>query len=222
VRPLFRKVRNPGSAPLRSAGMVALCAMRAQDVLRLSQWRRGFRKKGAQYDDGTYAWGRLNVLRFYANCLRGCKTPEDQALDSVARLAHTMVPPYPSDPDDISAQTVVRDAYGSINRPRYHNDTLCKCFGLNEQIARELGLETIRPKSVALESDKARPHIADLIAARRKFALSVVSPSLTARRLAELYKLNGFSGANHQTANADLNAIGFVNRSTGRRRRNPA
>ena len=225
LSPQYRKVKNPGSAPLRSIGAVTLNALRAQDLLTLSTWRGGFAKRGTKYQDTTTSPGRRFILRLYANFLRGSKADPAAALKALRSMAADMRPPYPSDPDDATVESVLDAEYSMATRRRWKNETLCALLGVTAEVARELDLRTIRPATVAHEADQARPHQADMIQARRDFARQYIERygRVTARKLANAYQAAGFPGANHETANQDLNALGYVvTRSRGGRPRRPA
>ena len=223
----YRRAKKPGSAPLRSHGVKALNSLRAQDLLTLSQWRGGFLKRGSKYPDGSTSPGRKWALSLYANCLRGSGVDQAEALAAVLSMASTMRPPYPSDtPDqDPPIETIVAAEYAEAKRRRWSNAKLCPLLGVTAAVARELDLQTIRPLDVALEADQARPLQADVIAARRDFVRQYIERYgvITARRLANVYKAHGFMGANHETANQDMQALGFFStRSTGGRPRKAA
>jgi len=222
----YRKVKNPGSAPLRSHGTLALNALRAQDLLTLSNWRGGFLKRGMNYPDGTTSPGRRFVLTLYANFLHGSGEDQATALDALRDMAATMRPPWPDEPGDPTPEALVEAEYTADKRRRWKNKTLCTLLGITADVARELDLKTIRPRDVAAEADQARPHQHDVIQARRDFARQYIERhrDVTARRLANAYHAAGFTGANHETANQDLNALGYVVRRSrgGRPRRRRA
>ena len=223
----YRRVKNPGSAPARSRGMEALNSKRAQDLLRISQWRGGFLKRGQKYPDGSTSPGRRCLLTLYANFLRGSGVDQAEALEALRSMASTMRPPYPSDtPDqDPPIETLVEAEYKEAKRLRYKDNLLCSWLGVTEAVARDLELLSIRPRNVAIEADQARPLQADLIAERRDFARQYIERygRITARRLANVYAAHGFLGANPQTANQDMQALGwFSTRSTGGRPRKAA
>lgn len=210
--PQYRKVRTPGSVPLRSLGKKQLHALRAQDLLTIETWRGGFKQRGAKYDDGSTSCGRRRILSLYAGLLRGAGENADAALKALQTMAANMRPPYPSGPaaDDPPIETIVQNEFASVPR-KWKNETLCSLFGITADVARNLELKTIRPRSVAVEADQARPHIADMVNDRREFARQYVerhNGHATARSLARAYLHAGYVGANPQTANNDLNAIG--------------
>jgi hypothetical protein len=224
----YRKVKQPGAAPLRSHGALALNALRAQDVLTLSQARGGFLKRGMKYPDGSTSPGRRFTLTLYANFLRGSGADQAAALDALRSMAANMLPPWPDSPGDPTPQDLVAAEYATVRRRRWKNEKLCALLGVSADLARELDLKTIRPRDVAAEADQARPLQADVIQARRDFVRQYIEAhgSLTARRLARVLHAAGFisSPENQETANQDLNALGYVvTRSRGGRpRRQPA
>lgn len=226
----YRKVKNPGSAPLRSLGTKALNALRAQDLLTIQTWRGSFLKRGMKYQDGHSSPGRRLMLALYADFLKGSNVDKAEALTSLRAMAQNMTPAYPSDPPDQDPpiETLIEAAYST--RPRkWGNPKLCALLGITEDVARKLDLKTIRPRAVAHEADQARPLQADLVKERRELAqqfLKLHGPATTASSLAKFYREQGIIGANRQTANQDLNAIGYkmdlMARSRGGRpRKNP-
>ena len=210
----YRKVKNPGSAPLRSHGPKKLNSLRAQDLLTIETWRGGFLKRGMKYPDGHISPGRRFTLVLYANFLRGSGATSADALDALRQMAANMEPSYPSDSpqDDPPIEWLVKAKYSTKKRRRWRNEKLLDLLGITVDVARELELKTIRHRELAAEADRARPRQADLIKKRRAFAREYLERGgrPTARKLAKAYKEAGFSGANHETANQDLNALGHV------------
>lgn len=221
----YRKVKNPGSAPLRSHGTLALNALRAQDLLTLQTWRGGFLKRGEKYADGSTSIGRRYILTLYANFLHGSGVDPQAGMAALMDMAANMIPPYPSDPpqDDPPIAKLIHDEYSTSKRRNWKNKTLCNLLGITADLARELELKSILPDEVRRERDQARPHQADVIQARRDFARQYIERygQMTARKLANAYQAAGFVGANPETANQDLNALGYVVRSRGRPRKKP-
>lgn len=223
----YRKVKDKGAAPLRSHGVLKLNALRAQDLLTIQVWRGGFIKRGMKYQDGHTSPGRRFMLSLYANFLRGSGIDKEAAAIALSEMAANMKPPYPSDtPDqDPPIETLVAEAYATHSRRRWKNDKLCKLLGISAEViqANDLDLKTIRPADMAHAADLARPHQADMIQARRDFARQYIEKhgTLSAQKLANVYKARGFRGANHTTANQDIHALGFVTIRTrgGRPRR---
>jgi hypothetical protein len=224
--PQYRKVKNPGSAPLRSAGPKTLNALRAADLLTIQAWRGGFLKRGMKYPDGHSSPGRRLMLAIYADFLKGSRENPAAALKALHDMAANMKPPYPSDPPDQDPpiEDIIKAAYSRPVR-KWKNEKLCKLLGITEEVARSLELQTIRPPAVAHEADLARPHKSEIIKARRAFAKNYLDLFLktSARKLAKAYREAGFIGVSAQTANRDLNAIGYnvniANRSRGGRPR---
>lgn len=219
-----RKVKDPGSAPRRSVGTRKLNALRAADLLTIQTWRGGFLKRGMKYTDGHSSPGRRLMLSIYADFLKGSGAPYGEAFSALRSMALNMTPAYPSDsPDqDPPVQNLLAAVYLSDTRRFWRNSKLCALLGITAEVARQLDLKTIRPRVVAQEADQARPLQADIVEARRAFAREYLRlfHHTTARKLAEAYRHKGFIGANAQTANLDLNAIGYkVTRSTGGRPR---
>lgn len=222
----YRKVKNPGSAPLRSNGWKQRNALRAQDLLTIETWRGGFLKRGVKYPDGTNSLGRRFMLTLYAQFLRGAGAEQAAILAALGKMAANMKPAYPSDtPDqDPPIESIVSDSNTAPRLVSKSNAKLCAMLGITAQVARDLELKTIRPAEVAIAEDQARPLQADLIQQRREFTRQYVEKYglPTIRWLKNLYKAHGFMGANHETANQDLKAI-FPNaiRPRGGRPRKP-
>ena len=221
--PQYRRVKNPGSAPLRSHGQQKLQALRAQDLITIETWRGGFKRRGQKYNDGSTSPGRRYILTLYAGFLRGARETPEATMAALRAMAKNMRPSYPSDSpsEDPPIESIVQAEYASKTR-RWGNKKLCALLGITAEIARDLELQTIRPPDVAREADQARPLRADLVEARREFARQYLEKyrHVTARGLANAYHHANFIGANRQTANEDLNALGYVmNRSAGGRPR---
>ena len=218
----YRRVKNPGSAPLRSVGAKALNALRAQDLLTIETWRGGFLKRGMKYQDGHSSPGRRLMLAIYADFLKGSGEDSAAALAALRAMAANMSPAYPSDPPDADPpiENIIEAAYST--RPRkWGNPKLCALLGISENTARDLDLKTIRPRAVAHEADQARPLQAALVQERRDFARQYLKlfRNTSARKLAKAYQDRGFIGANSTTANQDLNAIGYKGGAHGGRPR---
>jgi hypothetical protein len=228
----YRKVKNPGAAPLRSHGTLALNALRAQDLLTLCHARGGFLKRGMKYADRSTSPGRRFMLTLYANFLRGSGADPAAALDAVRSMAANMLPPWPDEPGDPTPQDLVAAEYATPRRRRWSNAKLCALLGVSADMARELDLKTIRPLDVATEADQARPLQGDVIQARREWLREYIhahpNPGgggrWTARKVRDaLSAFSPYPWQNHETANQDLNAIGYMmTRSRGGRPRRTA
>lgn len=219
----YRRTLRPGSAPLRSLGPKKLSALRAQDLVTIEASRGGFKKRGEKHEDGSTSPGRRMILTLYACFLRGSGEDPAAALKALQAMAANMHPLYPSDGpgEDPPIETIVQQEYAGIKR-RWKNETLCALLSITAETALALELQTIRPPAVTREADQARPLRADLVERRREFARRYLEKHrrVTARGLANAYFHAGFTGANRQTANEDLNALGYVmNRSAGGRPR---
>lgn len=223
----YRRVKAPGAAPLRSHGVAALNALRASDLRTLEQHRGGFLKRGAKYPDGSTSPGRRFTLTLYANFLRGSGADQAATLAALRSMAANMRPPYPDEPGDQTPEDLTAAEYATSSRRKYKNDTLCALLGVSADLARELDLQTIRPLDVATEADQARPLQADVIRARREWLRLYMldhGGDWTAQRVVNLSALAPapYSWRNRQTANQDLNAIGYKVRGPGRRPRKAA
>jgi hypothetical protein len=210
----YRKVKTPGAAPLRSHGTIKVNALRAQDLLTLQAHKGGFVKRNTKHGDGSTSPGRRFILTLYANFLRGSGADQDAARDAVRSMAANMAPPWPDEPGDPTPDALAVAEYATNRRRRWSNKKLCALLGVSADLARELELKTIRPLDVALETDRARPHQADMIQARRDFVRQYIETHgpTSARRLARVLYAKGYTGSemNQETANQDLHALGFV------------
>jgi len=225
----YRKVKNPGAAPLRSHGTLALNAQRAQDLLTIQAWRGGFLKRGDKYPDGSTSPGRRFMLTLYANFLRGSGLDQAEALDALLSMADNMIPPWPDEPGDPTPDAFIAEEYALAKRRRWKNEKLCPLLGISADVARELDLKTILPAEVKLERDQARPLQADIIQERQEWLRAYIhahpTPGdggrWTARKVRDsLTPFSPHPWNNHETANQDLNAIGYkMARSSGGRPR---
>ena len=221
AKPLqYRRTKHPGSAPLHSLGTKALNALRAQDLLTIQTWRGSFLKRGVKYPDGHSSPGRRFILTLYTEFLKGSNVDKAAALAALQDMAANMLPLWPDEPGDPTPESLIEAAYSTTAR-KWTNAKLCQVLGITEDVARELDLQTIRPPAVAREADQARPLQADLVQERRDFARQYLAlfRHTSARKLAKAYRDKGFIGANPQTANEDLNAIGYKGGSQGGRPR---
>lgn len=218
----YRKVKTPGAAPLRSHGAIKVNALRAQDLITLQAYRGGFLKRGEKYPDGTSSPGRRCVLALYANFLHGANEERGAALESLRSMAANCKPSWPDEPGDPTPAALVAEEYANAKRRRWKNETLCALLGVSADLARELELKTIRPLDVALDADQARPLQKDVIQARREWLRRYIldhGGDWTAQKVVNLSSLAPFSWRNRQTANQDLNAIGYKVHGPGRRPR---
>ena len=223
--PLLRRIGKRGSAPLRSMGTLKRNALRAQDLRTIEAWRGGFLKRGMKYPDGHSSPGRRLMLTIYAEFLKGSNADKAEALKALRDMAANMRPPWPDEPGDQIPETIIRETYSKTARI-WGNKKLCEVLGITADLARELDLKTIRPKVVALEADQARPTRAEYVKWRREIARQyreLFGYATTADSLARFYREKRILGANRETANQDLNAIGYkmqgANRSRGGRPR---
>ena len=214
------KTINRGSAPARAESYRALHARRAVDLITIETWRDGFNRRGVKYEDGfiPHTAGRRYILDMYAGFLRGAKQPKELAIKALKSMGANMKPPYPSDSpaDDPPIENIVHDVYKEKYPRAWNRDILCSVLGITDDVARKLELKTIRSEAVAIEEYKARPLKADLVNERREFAAWLLEKRrregggpMGCRELARIYEQVGFVGANHETANQDLNAIDY-------------
>jgi hypothetical protein len=207
-----RMIKKHGSAPARAHGPQRLGALRASDLILIERKRNGFLEKGKAYPDGTLSYGRRRTLGIFASCLRASGANPAATGEALRAMAGNMRPPYPSKPDDPPIEEIVRSVFEAGRLPLLRTDFLCKNLGVTPELARELNLQSIRPQDVAREADRARPLQSELIKKRLEIAREFLEKSgwhTTARKLAKYYSLLNIPGANPQTANMDLNAIGY-------------
>jgi hypothetical protein len=212
IPPTFKRSKKKGTAPLRSVGPKRSAGLRAMDLRKIEQWRGGFLARGQQYPDGTRSYGRKRTLEIYASFLRSSGATREETILQLRGMAARTRPPYPSESNDPPVAEIVRGVYAGKTR-LFNNDLLASNFGITPEIARALELQAIRPLSVALEADQARPSPADIVRDRRERLREFVARRgghATARQVEAWYRLEGLPGANRQTANNDLNAIGCV------------
>ena len=235
------------SVPARSEGYYKRFALLAGDLLTIERDKDGWRKRGTPYADGhrTPKYGRRLLLTIYAQSLirsmyspRKLRPPlaiapgdKEDVLSRLRTMAAQCVPPYPSDQNDVTPDVILDTVLSQYKPgpdgkqrlpPVPSGKTLCAAFGITADVANELDLKTIMPDEVKDERYRARPHQGEVIQARRDFARQYIERYgvPTARKLANAYKVAGFPGSNHETANQDLNALGYVvARSTGGRPR---
>ena len=215
--PGHRRTKNPGSCPQRKNGPIRQAAMRAEDLQRIEFHRGGFLKRGTKYSDGHTSRGRSLALSLYAWFLRVSGAGREKTLEAVSVMAANCKPPFGSDPDDGSAAAIVAKEYGEVQRKRMQkSETFCAVLGVTAEMAEELSLQSIIPLNVRDARITRRATKRDQVALRRAFAENAWRADrangkrLTVRKLAGLYKENGFTGANPQTANLDLHALGLA------------
>lgn len=209
-----RKTRDKGSCPNRKAGPKALAAVRAQDVLTIAQ-NRPVQRRLTPYADGAVSCGRRNVCALYAQFLFSAGLAEKEAAVRVGELAASMDPPYPSDgpAEDPPVTEIVHGVWADGRNRSWGTEKLCRMLGVSPDLAREWNLRTIIPEVVRQEREDARPTLESLIQRRRDWLERYIHDHYgvppACRKLAELYKAEGFRGANPQTAATDLQSLGF-------------
>ena len=205
---------------------------------RLADGSGGWQKRNQAYADGHRSpkYGRRMILTLYAQALicsmyspKELRPPAtidaDTRADVLSRLltmARQCKPQYPSDPNDVPPEAILDailrkyrpDSDGKQRLPPTPSTkTFCAAFGITADLARELDLKTIRPRAVALEDDRNRPSQAEYrnwrLEKLRQFLKVHGSAKTTSTSVKQFYKNENIKGANRQTANDDLNAIGF-------------
>lgn len=139
-----RLVKDPGSCPARRRGRIGRARKRLSDLMTLFQHRCGF-------EYGT----RRRSLTFVALFAKtaGCQLSHIQKL--IQGLAADCRPPYPSEPDDIAPETIVKNVWVERGKnPR--SDKLAGFFKVTPQLAEELNLQSIVPAEIR-EERKALP-----------------------------------------------------------------
>ncbi len=206
-----RKTQAKGSAPLRGRGVVALNAKRAADLRTLEQHHGGWLKRGGKYPDGHVSPGRRFMVNLYANFLHGSGAADSEAIAALTAMAANCKPAWPDEPGDPTPTDLWTGAAPDGKRPRWSNLKLCALLGITHELAAALELQTIVPDSLTAERKAARPRATDAIQERRDFARQYIEINgpVTARGLANIYRQKGLKGANPQTANTDLTALGL-------------
>ena len=208
----YKKTKNEGSAPNCARGPKVLNAKRAEDLLRLEQYRGGFLKRGQAYADGSISTGRRLALTLYCLFLRGSGLDQAAALPAVLDMARNARPPLGEMEDDQDPAAILSGVYSNRSR-RYSDKTLFRILKITPDLARELNLKTIVPPEVRQERRAALPTQADIIAKRREFVRRYVEEHggrvPPCRAVALAIKAAGLPGGNPQTANQILNELGF-------------
>jgi hypothetical protein len=170
IQAYSRPTQKPGSAPNRRNGYITVNQLRVNDLLKIEEYRGGFKKKGLHYADGSVSCGRLLVLTQYTLNLHGTGLPEAQTLREVTKMADRCTPPYPSDTNDTKLSKLVESIYKKrLSKWKTKtNDNLCEMLGLKANICEWLELETIVPSSVTEKRKEQKPKREDKIRQRRE------------------------------------------------------
>lgn len=197
--PKCRQTNKPGSAPDRIRGYFTLHRKRVRDLLAIEQWRGGFLKRGEKYPDGFTSCGRRFTLSLYAQFLRGSGITANDAKNALLVMAKNTKPPYPSDGTDMTIEEIIRSTY-TAKPKRWRNSKLLKLYGINDEVARDLELETIIPEAIKLErkahtvkDQHIKPQILKLL---DEFVKTRMTTSC--RRASRYLKENGFN-ISHET-----------------------
>ena len=216
-RPGRRRTIKPGSCPQRANGNRVKAAKRVEDMFTLEQYRGGFRKRGTPYANGDFSGGRRIALTLFAQFLRKSGAPEESAKAMIEDMGRRCIPPWGTDPGDPSVERIIFDQYRMTGERFMRADTICAVLNVSEGLAKELELSVIVPPSVKEERIERRETREQRIRERRSYTLTVHGEytrrgrRLSVRTLAGLYKHQGFTGANRQTAKQDLDALGLGN-----------
>ena len=227
-----RNMKTKGTKPRRSEGPRIRAAERAQDLVKIEAHHGGFKIKGAQYPNGMYSGGRQRALEFYAWVLRislpkSIKEDETsmalaraEAFKAVSIMADNCKPPF----RDVSVESIIAkefDKWDLGERKRMDSrDLICSILAVDESMMDRLCLKRIISSEVATARITSRPTKRKQVEERQAFALNAWRAEaangrrLSCWNLARLYKDNGFTGANQQTANLDLHALGLVEKKT--------
>jgi hypothetical protein len=193
----WRKTKRPGTVPARRRGQEQLYDYRCHDLVALERhcggWPQGRRRFHLQLFT-TFLWAR------------GFRQPE--ALRFTQAMARRCQPPYPSDPNDVALDTLVKTVFNPP-RKRYSNAGLCRWLGVTPELARQLKLRTIVPEEVGLERRPVGGQRAKQQAARREFIRHFYQQQgekISCRRLQRALEAAGFT-VSHETVNCDLRAL---------------
>jgi hypothetical protein len=145
------KAIEKGSAPARSAGSVLTNQRRFDDALKIFHHLGGFRQ-GKRYTSLKY------VVRFMR--LAGCD--QDEITDCVTELGAACKPPYPSmgEENDIPVHCIVEQEFsGKSGLPvNIRNDFLADFFEVDDAVAQELGLSSIKPAQTTRQPRPSSAH----------------------------------------------------------------
>ena len=177
----LRQTLNPGTCPNRIAGPIAKNAGRARDMFKIESWQQGFP-----------AGSRRRSLTLLGEFLKysGAERAKIQAL--LTEVAKRCRPPYPSEKGDTPVDKIVRGVMHDRARlSRAGDAALLRDYGITEEIARQLNLESIAPPGLKLEL-KANAKKAEK--AEKAAAKLAQRQELKAELKAQLARLIEFSG----------------------------
>lgn len=215
-RKRLKQARRPGTAPNRANSPRQQGQNAKSDMEIISIEMGGFRKRGSAFrwhGRDLRGYGRRRTLTMYAQFCHKAGYSQDDTLAEANKLAQSMVPPYPSDPrpEDIDTDSIVADVYRNRTPNIWQADKVCQCLGVTEELAEQLDLKWIAPKSLKKRRMTERTTRDDMRKARLSFLESIIDESRrvpSTGELAETYYLNGYcKTANRQTANRDINQI---------------
>ncbi len=218
----YRTVKKPGSAPRRAKGCKSVNAQRASDLVKLQEYRGGFKRRGDVYPDGHTSPGRRFILSLYVNFLRGSGLAQDDAIDALRAMASNMIPAWPDDPGDPTIEALAAQEYARSGRRRWPDKKLIPMLGITEALADEIDLHTIVPAAVREARAAALPTQQEVIERRREWLRKYIiehGGDWTGPRVMNLSALSPYAWNNHFTATQDLNAIGYQVRRPGRPRK---
>lgn len=205
LRPQWRPGERELSAnpnPKKANGPKALAAARARDLVALEQWRGGWTKPNG-------CFGRRWHLRLYAQFLKAAGTGKSEVLAALETMAANCQPPYPSDPNDVSAKVILNEVWLEPFA-QLTQLNLVKWLQISPDEARELELEKLVP--IEVQDERQLPkggNRAQEKETRRAQIQALIHESgmLSARDFAAALKLRGIE-ASSPTIARDLIDMG--------------
>jgi hypothetical protein len=197
---LYRTTIKKGSTPKRRKSQIELKKKRVQDILTIEKKRGGYQKGK-----------RRRVITIYAECLYHFNDKE-KTLIAAKQLAARCKPPFPSDANDQSVESIVRHIYsrkpGCVRR--WTNQKLCYELEISPEMARELNLITIIPDVVKAERNAMKP-MRKIDAEKRHKAIKLKLkqyPLISVRNLEKILMQEGIC-ASRATIARDLKKIRY-------------
>lgn len=212
-----RTTKNRGTAPKRNNSRISLHKQRVYDIVIIADNRGGILEKGTKYPDGSISPGRRVSITFLATALRWSGHDLESTRSYVKEFALSCRPSYPSKNDDPPIDEILKDVFKEKYPKLYSNETLCSMFGITSELASTWELSTIIPTEVRNERKAyASKGLVQQKIARLSFAKEYlkVHTDVSCRQLAKAYAEQGLK-SNHQTANKDMNALGYMTHKKG-------
>jgi hypothetical protein len=205
-----RTTKNRGKTPARRKGYEAQHQKRLHDLKQIEFARGGIKKRGLQYDDGTVSGGRRRFIEDLAINMRGSGVHRDEAITQALARAKRCDPPFPSDANDPSVESVVNRVYDSqgVVRHKRTDQELCQVYSISPRLSEQLKLLSIgrRTKQSTTAKPKTTPQ-----QRRQLFILGQLDnfeQTPSQRAMAQLCTDHGFK-ASPPTIRDDYKALGL-------------